>query len=91
MNYKVRTPTVVITILLIAGLGTIGIQAAPTCQRIVKRYVERLVPAHFSKATVARWEAWNKLHPNYHPPKRKPRMTPKEVLDKVTLPRLRCW
>ena len=39
---------------------------------------------HYTKATVARWVAWGKQHPNYVPPKRKPIVSTQEVEDMVS-------
>jgi hypothetical protein len=32
---------------------------------------------------LAKWAEWNKAHPNYHAPKRQPKLNPEETLDRV--------
>lgn len=81
-RYKLRASAVVALTVLVFGVAAIGVQAYEPCQRIVRKYVERVAPHHYSKLTLARWAQWGKEHPNYHPPKRQP-LQPKEVLEKV--------
>lgn len=83
MKYKLRKPAVLLIGFAILGVGAIGVQASPTCQRIVSKYVEKVANHPVSKATLARWAAWGKAHPNYHPPTQQTRLTPKETFDKV--------
>ena len=82
-RYKLRKSAVLTLAAVALGGATIGIQASPTCQRYIEKYVERVIPHHYSKATLAKWAQWGKDHPNYHPPKRRPRSTPQETLEKV--------
>ena len=82
-RYKLRKSAVLALAAVALGGATIGIQASPTCQRYIEKYVERVIPHHYSKVTLARWAAWGKDHPNYHPPKRHPRSTPQETFEKV--------
>lgn len=83
MRYKLRAPAVLLIGIAILGIGTIGVQASPPCQRFVRKYVEKMANHPVSKATLARWAAWGKAHPNYHPPAHQARLTPKETFDKV--------
>ena len=69
--------------ILLFGVGTLTVQAAPSCVRFVKQYSEKLTHHRVSKATAARWAEWNKDHPNYHPKKRKPRLSPTETMNRV--------
>lgn len=82
-RYKIRRSAVAALILTVLGIGTLGVQASPTCQRIVKKYFERVTPHKFSKATLEKWAKWGKEHPSYHPPKRRPKLNPKETYDLV--------
>ncbi len=68
---------------VVVGGASIGIQASPTCQRFVERYVDKVVPHHYTRATLAKWAAWGKEHPNYHPPKRRTQLTPQETYDRI--------
>ncbi len=68
---------------IVVGGASIGIQASPTCQRYVEKYIDKVVPHHYTRATLAKWAAWGKQHPNYHPPKRRTPATPQETFDKV--------
>lgn len=83
MGYKLRKPAVILIAAAILGIGTIGVQASPPCQRFVRKYVEKVANHPVSQATLARWAAWGKAHPNYHPPKHQARLTPKETFDKL--------
>jgi PEP-CTERM motif len=62
------------------GLGVIGVRASTECERYI-RVIAHQQPKHhkISSETAARWAAWNKAHPNYHPHK----LTPKETWEKV--------
>jgi hypothetical protein len=82
-RYKMRLPAVLLTAVAAIGLGGVAVKAAPQCQRIVQRYVEKVQHHPVSKATLARWAEWRNLHPNYHPPKRQQQLTPQETYDKV--------
>ena len=83
MKYKLRAPAVLLIGIAILGIGTIGVQASPPCQRFIRKYVETAANHPVSKATLARWAAWGKAHPNYHPPTRQAKLTPKETFEKV--------
>ncbi len=79
-----RTPILTIAVMTVLGIGVVAVQASPTCQRIVREYREKVLPKHFSNATLARWAEWGKAHPNYHPkPKPRPALGPQETLSKV--------
>ncbi len=83
-RYKLRSSAVVALVVLAFSVAAVGVSAYEPCQRFVQKYVEKVVPRHYySKTTLARWAEWGKAHPNYHPPKRRPRLEPKETLDKV--------
>ena len=82
-RYKLRSSAAAVLVFIALSAGTLGVQASPACQRIVKKYIERVTPHKFSKGTLARWAQWGKEHPNYHPPKRRPRLSPKETFDLV--------
>lgn len=82
-RYKLRTPAAILIAVLLFGTGVVGLSAAPTCQRIIQKYSEKIAHHPISKRTLARWAIWNQAHPNFHPAKRRPRLTPKETFDKV--------
>jgi hypothetical protein len=76
MKAIVRVPVVIGITASAVCLGLAGIQASTQCVRFLRQKV-----AHHHKvsaATAARWAAWDKAHPNWHP---KP--TPKEVMSQV--------
>lgn len=83
-RYKIRGSAVAVLVILAFGVTALNLQAYEPCQRFVQKYVEKYVPRHYGKATLARWAEWGKAHPDYHPPKRRPRMQRKEVLEKVS-------
>ncbi len=86
MKYTLRAPAAVLLGVVLLGVGVIGIQASPTCQRFVKTYTEKVTHHPVTKATLARWAEWGKDHPNYHPPaKRRPKLSPQESLSLVNL------
>ncbi len=83
MNRILRIPLLILLIVGIVGsfgLGTVGVHAAADCQPLLRFYKEQVARHKVSKATAARWAAWNKAHPNYHP---RPKLTPKETLSKL--------
>jgi hypothetical protein len=83
-RYRLRASAALAAISTVLAVGTISVQAAGTCQRIVRRVIQRAAPHRPSKATLASWAEWNKAHPNWHPPKRpNPGVSPKEVAEKV--------
>jgi hypothetical protein len=62
------------------GLGVIAVRASTDCERFVKVIAHAPAKHHkYSTDTLAKWAAWNKAHPNYHPKK----LTPKETWEKV--------
>lgn len=82
-QYKVRASALVVLVILFCCVITVGVSAVEPCQRAVKRVITEVRWPHYSKATVARWVAWGKEHPNYHPPKRKPIVSTREIQDMV--------
>jgi hypothetical protein len=65
-------------------VGVTTVSAIPTCQRLVHVYKEKLVRNRVSKTTQARWNAWNKTHPNFKPkPRPEYKMTTEEVIEKL--------
>jgi hypothetical protein len=83
MNRILRIPLLILLMVGIIGsfgLGVVGVHAATDCQQLLRFYKEKVAPHKVSAATAARWAAWNKAHPNYHP---RPKMTPKETLAKL--------
>ena len=83
MKYSLRAPAVAVVAVALFGVTVLGVQASPTCQRIVRQYSEKIIPHKYSAGTLARWAEWGKLHPNYHPPKRKSTLTPEETVSKL--------
>ncbi|GAA3756869.1 hypothetical protein [Terriglobus aquaticus] len=82
-RYKLRLSAWIILGILLCCAITVGVSAVEPCQRAVKRVITEVKWPHYSKATVARWIAWGKQHPNYVPPKRKPIVSTREVEDMV--------
>lgn len=82
-RYQFRASALAVVVVLLCCAITVGVSAIEPCQRVVKRVVTEVKWPHYSKATVARWVAWGKEHPNYHPPKRKPIVSTREVQDMV--------
>jgi hypothetical protein len=83
-RYKLRLSAWVALGVLLCCMITVGVSAIEPCQRAVKRVITEVKWPHYSKATVARWVAWGKQHPNYVPPKRKPIVSTREVEDMVS-------
>jgi hypothetical protein len=48
------------------SLGVVGVHASTECVRFITKKVRR---HKVSAATAARWAAWDKAHPNWHPKK----------------------
>ena len=70
-----RVPLVLLTTAAAVSLGVVGVHASTQCVRFVQQKVRhRKVTA----ATAARWAAWNKAHPNYHP-----KRTPEDTLAQI--------
>ena len=80
-RYKLRISAWIALGVLLFFAITVGVSAVEPCQRAVKRVITEVHWPHYTQATVARWVAWGKEHPNYVPPKRKPVVTTREVED----------
>ena len=90
MKLNYRIPLFITLIAASAGIGTVGVHASTDCQQLFHAYQQQLakeIHQHYlagrrhhkvSPETLARWAAWNKAHPNYHP-----HPTPKESMDKI--------
>ena len=82
-RYKLRISAWITLGVLLCCAITVGVSAVEPCQRAVKRVITEVKWPHYSKATVSRWVAWGKQHPDYVPPKRKPIVSTREVEDMV--------
>ncbi len=62
MKPIIRIPLAMLVTSAVISLGVIGVRASEQCVRLIhtKRH-------HVSAATAARWAAWDKAHPNWHP------------------------
>jgi len=81
MKLNLRIPLFITLIVASIGIGTAGVHASTDCQRLFRAYKDRIanhVHHKVSAATAARWAAWNKAHPHYHP-----RPTIKEAVAKI--------
>lgn len=68
MKPIVRIPLVFLVTAAAISLGVVGVYASTQCVR----FIQKKVPHHrVSAATLARWKAWDKAHPNWHPKTRK--------------------
>lgn len=65
MKPIVRVPLVILLTTAAISLGVVGVHASSECVRFIKKKVHHKVSA----ATAARWAAWDKAHPNWHPKK----------------------
>jgi hypothetical protein len=74
MKPIVRIPLVVLVTAAAISLGLVGVYASTQCVRFVQKKVRR---HKVSAATAARWVAWDKAHPNWHP------KTPRETLAQL--------
>jgi hypothetical protein len=74
MKPIVRIPLVVLVTAAAISLGLVGVYASTECVRFVQKKVHH---HKVSAATAARWVAWDKAHPNWHP------RTPKETLAQL--------
>jgi hypothetical protein len=74
MKPIVRVPLVLLVTAAAISLGLVGVYASTECVRFVQQKVRH---HKVSAATAARWAAWDKAHPNWHP------KTPKETLAQV--------
>ena len=75
MKPIVRVPLVLLVTAAAISLGVVGVQASTQCVRFITKKVRR---HKVSAATAARWAAWDKAHPNWHP-----RKSPAETLAQL--------
>ena len=66
MKPIVRVPLVLLVTAAAISLGMVGVHASTECVRFIQKKIHHRVSA----ATAARWAAWDKAHPNWHPKKR---------------------
>ncbi len=90
MKINYRVPLFITLIAASAGVGTVGVHASTDCQQLFHVYQQQLAKEFHqqylarhrhhkvSPETLARWAAWNKAHPNYHP-----HPTAKESMAKI--------
>jgi len=71
MKPIVRVPLVLLVTAVAISLGVVGVHASTECVRFITKKVRH---HKVSAATAARWAAWDKAHPNWHP-KKKPAET----------------
>ncbi len=79
MKLKFRLPLFMTLVVASVGIGTVGVHASTDCQHLFRTYQDQLAKHlhhKVSPGTLARWAAWNKAHPHYHP-------TQKESMDKI--------
>lgn len=62
MKPIIRIPLAMLVTAAIISVGLIGVHASESCVRFVQKKRH-----HVSAATAARWAAWDKAHPNWHP------------------------
>jgi hypothetical protein len=74
MKPIVRVPLVTLVTAAAISLGVVGVHASTECVRFIQKKVRH---HRVSAATAARWAAWDKAHPNWHP------RTPKETLAQL--------
>ncbi len=82
-RYKIRASAILGAILLFVSLAAVSVSAYEPCRQVVTQVISKTEWPHYTAATVARWQKWGKDHPNYHPPKRQPRVTTREVQHMV--------
>jgi hypothetical protein len=75
MKPIVRVPLVLLVTAAAISLGVVGVHASTGCVRFITKKIQH---HKVSAATAARWAAWDKAHPNWHPKK-----TPKETLAQL--------
>lgn len=75
MKPILRVPLVILVTAAAISLGVVGVEASTQCVRFIQRKVRH---HKVSAATAAKWKAWDKAHPNWHP---KP--TPPETLAQI--------
>ena len=66
MKPIVRVPLVLLVTAVAISLGVVGVHASTECVRFITKKVRH---HKVSAATAARWAAWDKAHPNWHPKK----------------------
>lgn len=66
MKPIVRVPLVLLVTAGAISLGVVGVYASTDCVRFIQKKVRH---HRVSAATAARWAAWDKAHPNWHPKK----------------------
>ena len=66
MKPIVRVPLVLLVTAVAISLGVVGVHASTQCVRFITKKVRH---HKVSAATAARWAAWDKAHPNWHPKK----------------------
>jgi hypothetical protein len=71
MKPIVRVPLVLLVTAVAISLGVVGVHASTGCVRFIQKKIRH---HKVSAATAARWAAWDKAHPNWHP-KKKPAET----------------
>ncbi len=79
MKLKFRILLFIMLVIASVGVGTVGVHASTDCQHLFRAYKDQLAKHLHHKVspeTLARWAAWNKAHPHYHP-------TRKESMDKI--------
>jgi hypothetical protein len=74
MKPIVRVPLVLLVTAVAISAGVIGVHASTECVRFITKKVHHKV----SVATAARWAAWDKAHPNWHP-----RKSPAEIMAQL--------
>jgi hypothetical protein len=74
MKPIVRIPLAILLTAAAISLGVVGVKASTQCVRFVQQVRHHKVSA----ATAARWAAWDKAHPNWHPKK-----APKEIMAQL--------
>lgn len=74
MKPIVRFPLVLLVTAAAISLGVVGVHASTECVRFIQKKVRH---QRVSAATAARWVAWDKAHPNWHP------KTPRETLAQL--------
>lgn len=66
MKPIVRVPLVLLLTAVAISAGVVGVHASTECVRFVTKKIRH---HKVSSATAARWAAWDKAHPNWHPKK----------------------
>jgi hypothetical protein len=75
MKPIVRVPLVLLMTAIAISLGVAGVHASTQCVRFITKKVRH---HRVSAATAARWAAWDKAHPNWHPKK-----SPAEIMAQL--------